>query len=50
VADSSKWATQGLVTVVGLEEIDIVITDDALSETDARAAQEQVADLRRVRP
>jgi DeoR/GlpR family transcriptional regulator of sugar metabolism len=36
VADSSKFGHRALVRIASLEEIGLVITDDALSESDAR--------------
>jgi DeoR/GlpR family transcriptional regulator of sugar metabolism len=45
VADHEKWATVGISTIVGLDEVDVLISDDGLSE-DARAVlSEHVSEL-----
>jgi DeoR/GlpR family transcriptional regulator of sugar metabolism len=45
VADHSKWATVGISTIVDLDEVDVLITDDGLAEDARRLLSEHVPEL-----
>jgi DeoR/GlpR family transcriptional regulator of sugar metabolism len=47
VADSSKFGQSALVRVTGLEDVDLIVTDDGLSE---QGAAEYPVEVRRVSP
>jgi DeoR/GlpR family transcriptional regulator of sugar metabolism len=47
VADSSKFGRSALVRVAGLEGVDLIVTDDGLSE---QSAAEYPTEIRRIRP
>ena len=48
VADHTKWGTQGMSTIAGLEEADEVISDPGLGAEARRILQERVGRLRLV--
>ncbi|MDR7301390.1 DeoR/GlpR family transcriptional regulator of sugar metabolism [Haloactinomyces albus] len=45
IADHAKWSTVGISTIVGLDEADVLISDDGLPEEARRVLGEQVAEL-----
>jgi DeoR/GlpR family transcriptional regulator of sugar metabolism len=48
LADSTKWGTRERCNVVGLDGIDVVVTDDGLPESAAASIAEAGPDVRRV--
>lgn len=48
-ADSSKWATVGLMTFAGLSEVDVLVTDDGLPDDARRVLADRVDALEVVR-
>ncbi|WP_019855501.1 DeoR/GlpR family DNA-binding transcription regulator [Actinopolyspora mortivallis] len=46
LADHSKWSTVGISTIVGLDEVDVLVTDDGLPEQARTALEERVRELR----
>lgn len=42
LADATKWGVTGLATFATFDDIDVLVTDDALAEGHARALSEQV--------
>lgn len=45
VADHAKWATVGISTIVDLDEVDVLITDDGLAEDARQALSEEVPEI-----
>src|SRR5690606_24145704 len=45
LADHTKWSQVGLSRIADLADVDVLITDDALSDADARAARDAVGSL-----
>jgi DeoR/GlpR family transcriptional regulator of sugar metabolism len=45
VADSSKWGVVGLATIVDLEEVDVLVTDDGLPEDARKVVQDRMGRL-----
>ncbi|GAB3555366.1 DeoR/GlpR family transcriptional regulator of sugar metabolism [Actinopolyspora lacussalsi] len=45
IADHAKWSTVGISTIVGLEEADVLISDDGLPEEARRVLGERIAEL-----
>jgi DeoR/GlpR family transcriptional regulator of sugar metabolism len=45
LADSTKWGTVGISSIVPLDRADVLITDDRLDESARAVLTEQVADL-----
>jgi DeoR/GlpR family transcriptional regulator of sugar metabolism len=45
VADSSKWGVVGLSTIIGLDEADVVVTDDALEPGARRVIEDSCGRL-----
>jgi DeoR/GlpR family transcriptional regulator of sugar metabolism len=50
VADHSKWNVIGLAAIAALSEVDILVTDDRLSDPARRALEDQVGQLIVVAP
>lgn len=46
LADHAKWATVGISTIVSLDEVDIVVTDDGLPDEARSVLSDAVRDLR----
>jgi len=47
LADHTKWGTVGISTIAGLDEADVVVSDDGLSESARETLAEQVGESRR---
>jgi len=45
LADHTKWGTVGISTIAGLDEADVVVSDDGLSESARETLTEQVGEL-----
>ncbi len=45
VADHAKWATVGISTIVGFDEVDVLVTDDGLHSDARKLLTEQVHEL-----
>ena len=50
LADHTKWRLAGLSTIVGLSEVDVLISDTGLPETARDVLSSDIADVRIVDP
>lgn len=46
VADHTKWQAVSLTTIIGLEDVDVLVMDDGLAPEDAADVRDRVPDLR----